>query len=206
VKKLCKEENVMRKSEIARETAETNITLMLNLDGTGKSNIDTGVGFLDHMLDIFSRHGRFDLDVKCSGDTHIDSHHSVEDIGICLGRAFSEALGDARGIRRYGDIILPMDEALILCAVDISGRNHLVLDVTLPDSAVGAMDTELLEEFLLAFVRKAGITVHICKLDGKNAHHIIEASFKALSRALRVALKIDKDSGNEIPSTKGTIR
>ena len=196
---------MMRKSDITRKTAETDITLSLDLDGTGKSAIDTGVGFLDHMLELFARHGRFDLDVRCKGDTHVDSHHSVEDIGICLGTAFAQALGDARGICRYSDVMLPMDEALVLCAVDVSGRSHLSLDVALPDHAVGAMDTELLEEFLLALVRKAGITVHLRMLDGKNAHHIIEACFKALARALRAAVKIDEELGGEIPSTKGTL-
>jgi len=195
----------MRKSDITRKTAETDITLSLNLDGTGKGAIDTGVGFLDHMLELFSRHGRFDLDVSCKGDIQVDSHHSVEDIGICLGTAFADALGDARGICRYADVTLPMDEVLILCAIDVSGRSHLSLDVALPDHAVGAMDTELLEEFLLAFVRKAGITVHIRMLDGKNAHHIIEACFKALARALRAAVKIDDELGGEIPSTKGRL-
>jgi len=195
----------MRVSEITRKTAETNVTLKLNLDGVGKSNIDTGVGFLDHMMELFTRHGRFDLDIKCKGDTHVDSHHSVEDIGICLGTAFAQALGDARGICRYSDITLPMDEALVLCAVDISGRNHLSLDVTLPDRSIGTMDTELLEEFLQAFVRKAGITLHIRMLDGKNAHHIIEACFKALARALRAAVKIDIEFSDEIPSTKGVL-
>ena len=195
----------MRKSEITRKTAETDITLSLNLDGTGKSTTSTGVGFLDHMLELFSRHGRFDLDVNCKGDTHVDSHHSVEDVGICLGTAFARALGDARGIFRYSDVTLPMDEALVLCAVDVSGRSHLSLDVTLPEHAVGAMDTELLEEFLLAFTRNAGITVHIRLLEGKNAHHIIEACFKALARALRAAVSIDKNYRDEIPSTKGTL-
>ena len=195
----------MRKSDVTRKTAETDIKLSLDLDGAGKSAIDSGVGFLDHMLELFSRHGRFDLDVLCKGDIQVDSHHSVEDIGICLGTAFAEALGDARGIYRYSDVTLPMDEALILCAVDVSGRSHLSLDVALPDHAVGAMDTELLEEFLLAFVRKAGITVHIRMFDGKNAHHIIEACFKALARALRAAVKIDDELGDEIPSTKGTL-
>lgn len=195
----------MRKSEMHRKTAETDITLSLDLDGTGKSMIGTGVGFLDHMLELFARHGRFDLDIKCKGDTHVDSHHSVEDIGICLGTAFSQAIGEARGICRYADVILPMDEALVLCAVDISGRSHLSLDVTLPDRTVGIMDTELLEEFLQAFVRKAGLTLHIRMLDGKNAHHILEACFKALARALRAAVKIDPEFSDEIPSTKGTI-
>jgi len=195
----------MRNAEIARKTAETDISLSLNLDGSGKSVTKTGVGFLDHMLELFSRHGRFDLDVKCNGDTYVDSHHSVEDIGICLGTAFARALGDARGIIRYSDVTLPMDEALVLCAVDVSGRSHLSFDVALPEHAVGAMDTELLEEFLLAFTRNAGITVHIRLLEGKNAHHIIEACFKALARALRAAVNIDKNYCNEIPSTKGTL-
>jgi len=195
----------MRKSEVTRSTAETNIKLSLNLDGKGKSNIDSGVGFLDHMLELFARHGKFDLEITCKGDTHVDCHHSVEDIGICLGTAFSEALGEARGVFRYSDVTLPMDEALVLCAVDISGRSHLSLDIELPDKSVGVMDTELLEEFLQAFVRKAGLTVHIRMLEGKNAHHILEACFKALARALRAAVKIDEEMSDEIPSTKGTL-
>ena len=195
----------MRISEVTRNTSETDIKLSLNLDGTGKSDINTGVGFLDHMLELFSRHGRFNLDISCKGDTHVDSHHSVEDIGICLGTAFSQALGDARGICRYSDVTLPMDEALVLCAVDVSGRSHLSMDITLPDRAVGAMETELLEDFLLALVRKAGLTVHLRMLEGKNAHHIIEACFKALARALRAAVKIDNEISNEIPSTKGVL-
>ena len=195
----------MRNAEITRRTAETDITLSLNLDGAGKGAIDTGVGFLDHMLELFSRHGRFDLNVKCKGDIHVDSHHSVEDIGICLGKAFAQALGDARGVSRYSDVVVPMDEALVLCAVDASGRSHLSLDVTLPDHPVGAMDTELLEEFLVAFARNAGVTVHMRMLDGKNAHHIIEACFKALARALRSSVKIEVEFSDEIPSTKGTL-
>ena len=195
----------MRTGEVTRNTAETDIKLSLNLDGTGNSNISTGVGFLDHMLELFARHGKIDLDVTCKGDTHVDSHHSVEDIGICLGTAFSQALGEARGICRYSDVTLPMDEALVLCAIDISGRSYLSLEITLPDRAVGAMDTELFEEFLQAFVRKAGLTVHIRMLEGKNAHHILEACFKALARALRAAVKIDDELKDEIPSTKGTI-
>ena len=195
----------MRKSEVTRNTAETKIVLSMNLDGTGKSNINTGVGFLDHMLELFSRHGKIDLEVTCKGDTHVDYHHSVEDIGICLGTAFSQALGDARGIYRYSDVTLPMDEALVLCAIDVSGRSHLSLGVTLPEHTVGAMDTELLEEFLQAFVRKAGLTVHIRMLDGKNTHHILEACFKALARALRAAIKIDDELKDEIPSTKGIL-
>lgn len=192
----------MRKSEITRKTAETDILLSLNIDGTGKSAIDTGIGFLDHMLELFARHGKFDLNVSCKGDTHVDSHHSVEDIGICLGTAFADAVGDARGVCRFSDVTIPMDEALVLCAVDVSGRSHLSLEITLPDRAVGTMDTELFEEFLQAFVRKAGLTLHVRMLDGKNAHHIIEACFKALARALRAAVKIDSEFSDEIPSTK----
>jgi len=195
----------MRTGEVTRNTTETDIRLALNLDGAGKSNIETGVGFLDHMLELFARHGKFDLDIVCKGDTHVDSHHSVEDIGICLGTAFSQALGDARGICRFGDVTLPMDEALVLCAVDVSGRSHLSLDITLPDRAVGAMDTELFEEFMQAFVRKAGLTVHIRMMDGKNAHHILEACFKAFARALRAAVKYDDEQKGEIPSTKGVL-
>jgi len=195
----------MRRSEVTRKTTETEIKLTLDLDGTGKSDINTGVGFLDHMLELFARHGKFDLDISCKGDTHVDSHHSVEDIGICLGTAFTEALGEARGICRYSDVTLPMDEALVLCAIDISGRSHLSLEITLPDRSVGMMDTELLEEFLQAFVRKAGLTVHIRMLEGKNAHLILEACFKALARALRAAVKIDDELSDEIPSTKGVL-
>jgi len=195
----------MRKSEVTRNTSETEITLSLNLDGTGKSNVSSGVGFLDHMLELFARHGKFDLDVTCKGDTHIDGHHSIEDIGICLGTAFSQALSDARGICRYSDVTLPMDEALVLCAIDVSGRSHLSYDITLPDRTVGTMDTELIEEFLQAFVRKAGLTVHIRMLDGKNTHHILEACFKSLARALRAAVRIDPEFSDEIPSTKGVI-
>jgi len=195
----------MRKSDVTRNTAETDIKLSLNLDGTGISKINTGVGFLDHMLELFTRHGKFDLEVTCKGDTHVDFHHSVEDIGICLGTAFSQALGEARGICRYSDVTLPMDEALVLCAIDVSGRSHLSLEITLPEHTVGTMDTELLEEFLQAFVRKAGLTVHIRMLEGKNTHHILEACFKALARALRAAVKIDDELRDEIPSTKGIL-
>ena len=198
-------EEKMRKSEITRKTAETDITLSLDLDGVGKSEVCTGVGFLDHMLELFARHGRFDLNISCKGDIHVDAHHSVEDIGICLGTAFAQSLGDARGVCRYSDVTLPMDEALVMCAIDISGRGYLSLDVTLPEHPVGAMDTELLEEFLQAFTRKAAITVHIKMLDGKNAHHIIEACFKAFARALRAAVKIDAEGSDEIPSTKGVL-
>ena len=195
----------MRKSEIKRTTAETDIALSLCLDGTGKSEIDTGVGFLDHMLTLFARHGRFDLTVKCDGDTNVDDHHSVEDIGIVLGQAFSEALGDKRGIVRYGSMLLPMDEALILCAADLSGRACLVNQVSLPCQKVGSFDTELVQEFLLGFVRKAEISLHFQMFAGENTHHIIEAMFKALGRALSSAVKIDEAFADEIPSTKGLL-
>ena len=195
----------MRKSEVTRTTAETDIKLSLNLDGTGKSSIKTGIGFMDHMLELFSKHSKFDLDIICAGDVYVDGHHSVEDIGICLGTGFSQALGEARGICRFADVVLPMDEALVLCAIDISGRSHLSLNLTLPDRKVGEMDTDLFEEFMQAFIRKAGFTVHIRMLEGKNTHHILEACFKALARALRIAVKIDEDFINEIPSTKGTL-
>lgn len=195
----------MRTSEIKRKTAETDISLSLNIDGTGVSTIDTGIGFLDHMLTLFARHGRFDLTLSCRGDTHVDAHHSVEDIGLCLGSAFAEALGDMRGITRYADIVLPMDEALVLCAVDISGRSWLSFNVELPGEKVGTMDTELVEEFLLAFVRKANITLHVKQLSGGNAHHIIEACFKALARTLGKAVRIEEAYKDEIPSTKGVL-
>lgn len=195
----------MRTSEINRKTAETEIRLTLNLDGTGISAVDTGIGFLDHMLTLFARHGRFDLTLCCKGDTYVDDHHSAEDIGMCLGTAFSDALGDMKGITRYGDITLPMDEALILCAVDISGRSHLAFSLELPSGKVGTMDTELIEEFLAAFVRKAHITLHLRQLAGSNTHHIIEGSFKALARTLSNAVKIDENYKDEIPSTKGVL-
>ena len=195
----------MRKSDIRRTTAETDITLSLSLDGTGKSEIDTGVGFLDHMLTLFAKHGRFDLSVKCDGDTNVDDHHSVEDVGIVLGQAFAEALGDKRGIVRYGSMLLPMDEALILCAADLSGRACLCNTVALPAQKVGSFDTELVQEFLLGFVRKAEITLHLQKLAGENTHHIIEAMFKAMGRALAAAVKIDERYADEIPSTKGLL-
>ena len=195
----------MRNAEIKRKTAETDVTLTLNLDGTGRSAVDSGIGFLDHMLTLFARHGMFDLELLCKGDSYVDAHHSAEDIGICLGEAFAKALGEARGIFRYSDIILPMDEALVMCAVDISGRSHLGFAVELPGDAAGAFDSELLEEFLLAFTRKAGITVHIRLLEGKNTHHIIEACFKAIARSLRAAVQIDDKLSGEIPSTKGKL-
>lgn len=195
----------MRCSEIVRKTAETDISLRLDLDGTGKSNINSGCGFLDHMLTLFSKHAHYDLDVLCKGDTEVDYHHTVEDIGICLGKAFLEALGDKRGINRYGDIILPMDETLIMCATDLSGRDYLGFALDIPAPRVGDFDTELCEEFMLAFVREAKLTLHIRQLAGKNSHHIIEGTFKALGRTLAKATAIDKRFENEIPSTKGVI-
>lgn len=196
---------MMRTAEINRKTAETDISLKLNLDGTGVSNVSTGVGFLDHMLTLFARHGRFDLDVTCVGDLDVDCHHTTEDIGIALGEAFATALGDKKGIFRYGSMILPMDETLILSAVDISGRCHLNYGLKIPTQRVGMFDTELVEEFWLGFVRKAEITLHIKQLDGKNSHHIIEGTFKSVARALKYAVAIDEAYKNEIPSTKGVL-
>lgn len=195
----------MRTSEIIRNTAETQITLKLDLDGTGKSSIATGVGFLDHMLTLFARHGRFDLEVTCNGDTQVDFHHTTEDIGIALGKAFSEALGEKRGIVRYGSTILPMDETLILSAVDISGRSYLAYDCTLPTQKVGDFDTELGEEFWLGFVRNADVTLHIRQLAGSNSHHILEGTFKSVARTLRDAVAVDPAFKDEIPSTKGVL-
>ena len=195
----------MRTAEIIRKTAETDIALKISLDGTGASAISSGVGFLDHMLTLFARHGRFDLEVTCKGDTYVDDHHSVEDIGICLGTAFAEALGDKRGICRYGDTTLPMDESLILTAVDISGRSYLGYELDIPSQKVGSFDTELVEEFWAAFVRTAGVTLHIRQLAGKNSHHIIEGVFKSAGRTLRKAVAIDPDFASDIPSTKGTL-
>ena len=195
----------MRTAEINRKTNETDIKLKLNLDGTGRSEIATGCGFLDHMLTLFARHGGFDLTVSCKGDTYVDYHHTVEDIGIALGDAFKSALGDMRGITRYGSFILPMDEALIMTAVDISGRSHLSYDLTIPAQKVGDFDTELTEEFYLGFVRHAAVTLHIKKLSGSNSHHIIEGAFKSVSRSLAAAVKIDENRRDEIPSTKGVL-
>ncbi len=195
----------MRTSNIARKTAETDITLSLNLDGSGVSEIDTGVGFLNHMLTLFAKHGRFDLKLRCIGDTDVDDHHSVEDIGIALGQAFREALGEKRGILRYGDCILPMDEALVLTAADFSGRPYLGFDLPVPTEKVGSFDTELVEEFFLGFTRNAGCTLHIRKLAGTNSHHIIEGCFKSAARTLRKAVAIDPDFADEIPSTKGVL-
>lgn len=195
----------MRSSEITRKTAETDIRLSINLDGTGKAEISTGVGFLDHMLTLFVRHGKFDLGVTCKGDTCVDDHHSVEDIGIALGQAFRQALGEKRGIFRYGDITLPMDEALVLASVDISGRAMLCCDLQFRTEKIGDFDTELVEEFFQAFCSNAAVTLHIRQLAGKNSHHISEATFKAVSRALRKAVAIDPEAMDEIPSTKGVL-
>ena len=195
----------MRIGEIERTTKETSITLRLDLDGSGQSDIDTGVGFLDHMLTLFSRHGMFDLTITCDGDTYVDDHHSVEDIGICLGTAFHQALGDMAGINRYGSIILPMDEALIMAAVDISGRSYLGFDFQISAHKVGTFDTELVEEFFLAFVRNANITLHLRQLAGTNSHHIIEGAFKAFGRVMRQAAALDPSLGGQIPSTKGVL-
>ena len=195
----------MRISEISRKTAETDIRLSLNLDGDGTSEINTGCGFLDHMLTLFARHGRFNLTVECKGDTWVDDHHTVEDVGIVLGQAFAEALGNKRGICRYGDTILPMDESLILSAVDLSGRAFLGYALEIPTQKVGTFDTELCEEFWLAFVRTSACTLHIRQLAGKNSHHIIEGTFKSVARSLRDAVAIDPLFANDIPSTKGVL-
>ena len=195
----------MRTAQLSRRTAETDISLTLNLDGTGASDIRTGCGFLDHMLTLFARHGRFDLTVSCEGDTWVDYHHTAEDIAICLGKAFSQALGDKKGITRYGDICLPMDETLILAAVDISGRGMLCDTLSIPAQKVGDFDTELCKEFFIALARDAGLTLHIRQLAGTNSHHIIEGVFKAVARCLKAAVRIDPDFADEIPSTKGLI-
>ena len=195
----------MRTAQINRKTNETVIALSLNLDGSGKSDIATGVGFLDHMLALFARHGRFDLNVTCKGDTNVDDHHSVEDVGIALGDALKSALGEKRGIVRYGSMLLPMDETLVLCALDCSGRAYLKFTAEIPTQKIGTFDTELVEEFFLAFARTAGVTLHIKQLDGENSHHIVEAMFKAFGRALGQAVAIDPNYANEIPSTKGVL-
>lgn len=195
----------MRKADIERNTNETKIKLSLAIDGTGKSSCETGCGFLDHMLTLFAKHGRFDLDVKCNGDTNVGFHHTVEDVGICLGRAFFEAMGDKKGINRYADKITPMDETLILCAVDVSGRGAFYGEMNIPTQRVGDFDTELCEEFFIAFTRQAGVTLHIRQIAGSNSHHIIEGIFKCAARAMREALSIDKDFAGEIPSTKGML-
>ena len=195
----------MRNSKILRKTGETDITLTLELDGTGKSTIDTGCGFLDHMLTLLAAHGKFDLTVVCKGDTHVDDHHTVEDVGIALGQAFAQALGDKRGITRYGNFILPMDEALILTAVDISGRSFLGLQLQIPAYKIGTFDAELVEEFFLGFVRNCPMSLHIRKLAGTNSHHIVEGAFKSVARSLKAAVAIDPAAADVIPSTKGVL-
>ena len=194
-----------RTAEITRKTQETDITLALNLDGRGESTIQSGCGFLDHMLTLFAKHGGFDLTVTCKGDTYVDDHHTVEDIGIVLGQAFLEALGDKRGIERYGSMTLPMDESLILAAVDLSGRSYLGFALDIPTARVGSFDTELVEEFWLAFTRNALCTLHLRKIAGSNSHHIIEGAFKAAARALRAAVAIDPARAGDLPSTKGVL-
>ncbi len=193
----------MRTAEIARNTAETNISLKVNLDGTGKTEVNTGVGFLNHMLTLFAAHGKFDLEVRCVGDTDVDNHHSVEDVGICLGQAFRQALGDKRGITRYGSFLLPMDEALILAAVDISGRSSLNDALEIPTEKIGSFDTELVEEFFLGFTRSCPMSLHLRKLAGTNSHHIVEGAFKAFGRAMKAAVALD--GTDKIPSTKGVL-
>ena len=196
----------MRKAYIERKTAETDIKLRLCLDECGKNtNIDTGCGFFDHMLTLFAKHARIDLDVRCVGDVKVDYHHSVEDIGICLGLALKEALGEGKGIRRYGNMLLPMDESLVLCALDLSGRSYLAYGLEIPTEKIGDFDSELVEEFFLALTRNAGLTLHLKQLDGRNSHHIAEAAFKAFARALREAISIDESAKDEIPSTKGVL-
>lgn len=195
----------MRTAQISRTTAETDIRLTLNLDGTGASDCRTGCGFLDHMLTLFAKHGRFDLSVSCTGDTVVDYHHTIEDIGICLGKAFSQALGEKKGILRYGSMTLPMDEALILSAVDISGRGGCYYGLQIPAQKVGNFDTELDQEFWIAFAQNAGITLHLQKLAGRNSHHILEGTFKSVARSLKTAVRIDPDCSDEVPSTKGML-
>ena len=195
----------MRQAEILRKTGETDVRVFLELDGTGKCSINTGVGFLDHMLELFARHGRFNLEVSCRGDTRVDDHHSVEDIGIALGQAFDQALGDRKGIVRYGNMILPMDESLILSAVDLSGRGLLVYDLKILTEKVGTFDTELTEEFFRAMAHNARCTLHLKQLAGSNSHHIIEGAFKSTARSLRTAVHVDPECAGEIPSTKGVL-
>ena len=195
----------MRETKIERITAETNIKLFLNLDGCGKSKINTGCGFLDHMLTLFASHGRFDLEVECVGDTYVDYHHTVEDIGIALGKAFFDALGEKRGIYRYGDTVLPMDETLILSAIDFSGRSYLGYSVKISTEKVGDFDTELVEEFWLGFIRQAECSLHIRMLAGSNSHHIIEGIFKSVARSIKKAVAVDESLNGAIPSTKGVL-
>ena len=195
----------MRTAKLRRTTGETDVAVVLDLDGTGKSEISTGCGFLDHMLTLFARHGRFDLTVQAKGDTWVDDHHTVEDVGITLGDAFARALGEKRGITRYGSTILPMDEALILTAVDLSGRGRLCYDLDIPTEKVGTFDTQLVGEFFAAFARRADLTLHVKQLAGANSHHIIEGAFKSLARSLRSAVAIDPAAAGEVPSTKGVL-
>ena len=195
----------MRTAEITRKTAETDIRIVLDLDGTGKSDISTGVGFLDHMLTLFARHGRFDLTASCAGDTFVDDHHSVEDVGIALGQAVKQAVGDKKGINRYGSMLLPMDEALVLCAIDLSGRSTLRFDLHIPAQKVGDFDTELTEEFFFGFVRKSESSLHLKTLAGKNSHHIIEGAFKSFARSVRQAVAVDERFKDVLPSTKGVL-
>lgn len=195
----------MRTAKLRRTTGETDVAVVLDLDGTGKSEISTGCGFLDHMLTLFARHGRFDLTVQAKGDTWVDDHHTVEDVGITLGDAFAQALGEKRGVTRYGSTILPMDEALILTAVDLSGRGLLCYDLAIPTEKVGTFDTQLVGEFFAAFARRADLTLHVKQLAGTNSHHIIEGAFKSLARSLRTAVAIDPAAAGEVPSTKGVL-
>ena len=195
----------MRESEITRETNETRLTVRINLDGRGAHDCATGVGFFDHMLDQLARHALVDLHVRATGDLHIDDHHTVEDVGIALGRALAQALGDKRGIRRYGSCHLAMDEALVRAALDLSGRPFLVWNVDFPTEKIGTFDTQLVREFFTAFAMNGGVTLNVAKLDGANSHHIAEAAFKAVARALRAAIEPDPRAANEVPSTKGTL-
>ncbi len=195
----------IREVTLKRETTETNIELILNLDGVGRYHVDTGCGFLNHMLELFARHGRFDLNLKCTGDAHVDYHHTAEDIGIALGQAFARALGEMRGIKRYGSFIMPMDEVLMMCAVDISGRATLGYDITCPTEKVGDFDVECAKEFWLALARNLPATLHFKQFSGENTHHILEAAFKGMARALASAVRIDKEHADEIPSTKGML-
>ncbi len=195
----------MRSVSLSRKTKETDISLTIDLDGRGETKIDTGCGFFDHMLDLFARHGRFDIQLKCNGDVNVDYHHTVEDVGIVLGQAFRKALGDMKGIVRYGSTILPMDESLILTSLDISGRSYLKLDLPIRATKIGDFPVELVEEFFLAFVRHAGITLHVVKMAGTNAHHIVEGLFKSFARSLKEAVSINEKFANEIPSTKGVL-
>lgn len=197
--------NIKRVATLDRKTKETDISIALDLDGSGRADISTGVGFFDHMLDAFCRHGSFDMNVRCAGDLHVDAHHSVEDVGIVLGKAFAQALGDKRGIARFSSCILPMDEALVLCAIDISGRGQAYWAMDIPIDAICTFDTQLAREFFVAFAANAGITLHLRQFSGENAHHLIEAAFKACGRALRHAVAIDPRLEGELPSTKGVL-